>query len=271
MKELISYKQMIFFKPLMILTTLLFFCGCTSDPSEKYANLSHEQKEILFKEIQNKVINDLVCSNFGEDIVRFKNDLSNKNLDTSWFYFKDYPFQFKILVENPYSDSLIKSTLNAKGVKNIEGTIKNYPTPNIEDLTCQDVISKWNIEKYKSENLRKSLPFDFYRKYTTIDYYIDEIIEWIKTAFKNVVLFIISMLIIGYAFALHYGLIVQKNKEGLWLIIATPLASIPLQGYLNTLLHLGMNFWQRLLITSLIFSVISSCICFIYLSTQKRE
>jgi len=231
---------------LLIILSIIVLIGCGDKRSEKHSNLTQAEKEIVLKETKDKIVNNEICVNFADDIKIFRKDLLNKNLDTSWYYFKDYPHQFQIL-RITTSTSYIQSILKAKGINASfeNSSIKNYPIPPIENLPCREVISLWQSEKIHAENLKESLPNEFYKKYTTFDYYFDEVTDWIKITTENIFLFLVSALVIIYAFFLHYALIIQKDKEGLWLFIATPFAAIPLQKVFNFSLQLNINIWQN--------------------------
>jgi ABC-type sugar transport system permease subunit len=264
---------MIYLKLISLLLTLTII-GCTTDPSEKYENLSKEQKEIVFAELESKIVNNQICQRFKEDINRFKEDLLNKDLDPSWFYFKEYPFQFKSFVRNPFSDALVMTFLRSDGVRNYSVNLKNYPTPRIDELPCQELISLWQIERDKSELLRNSLPSEFYKQYSDFDYYYDEFSKWLKSALTYTVVFLITVAVSAYAFALHFALVVKKNKEGLWFIIPTPFASFLIQGHIYHFKNKNFfdvpDFWEIIFTSSIIFSVTSIFLCLIYLKVSKK-
>jgi hypothetical protein len=235
----------------------------------RFEKMNAEERAQAFDEIKQKNVDRLICNIFKEEIYNYVSDVKRKELKINNEYFFDYPHQFQ-MVKNFYG-SWISTDLQNEGVSEYgDASIKNMEAPDIETLPCQKEILTWNQKRNEWDNLKDVLPTEYsYEESWT--YKLNEALEWLKDKITDLLftLFFVALLI--YAFVLHYGFIVQKNNEGLWLLLVTPISAIPIQKFIKAFLPFENSFWERLSLTSLLISLIFSVVLIIYSRSIKNK
>lgn len=139
--------------------------GC-SDRTEKYKNLPESEKLKLFEREKTVLIHQEICNKFIRELHTYKTDLAEKELKQFYEYFRDYPFQFRIMQDKslyPLHERLIALGLEGKGIK-YDPSFKDWDAPNLEKLSCQKTITEWVLAKSQWETLKKTLPIEYYKQ-----------------------------------------------------------------------------------------------------------
>ena len=263
---------------ILICTVLITFVAVlvTSCKSEnqtrnenRFEKMNAEERAQAFDEIKQKHVDRLICNNFKGEIYDYVSDVKRKELKINNEYFFDYPHQFHIV--KAFYGSTLSTLLKNEGVDMYgDSSMKNMEPPRIETLTCQDDIVKWNQKKEEWDQLKVVMPTEYsYEESWT--YKLNEAFEWLKDKITDLLATLFFLALFIYAFVLHYGLIVQKNNEGLWLLLVTPISAIPIQKFIKPFLPFANSFWERLLLTSLLISIIFSLVLFIYSRSIKNK
>jgi len=253
------------YKEILVLIAIFGLIGCNNNDKEfKYQGMTEEQKNNLFIEKKKKIIYKLICTHFNDDINRYQADKRKKEFDS--FYFPDYPFQFRVMQEKslyPLNLQIVREYLKRSEAEGVNPDFIDWEPPNIKELPCQDKIEEWLYLKKEWETLSVVMPNDFFKQYTYWDDLYDRTIELLDKFLDNLLIFVMVASITVYSIVLHFGLLVRRNIEGLWLIIATPLSALYWQRYLKTLLNPNISYWWRVLIASVILSMIYSIVALI--------
>jgi ankyrin repeat protein len=266
-----------------VLNVALILCipwvfGCT-DRTKAYQSLSAEQRNELFENEKRAVIHREICNGFIQELYEYRTDLKEKELKRFHEYFREYPYQFRRLQLKPLYPiyrNIVSQTLQHKGI-NYDPDFKDWPPPNLEDLDCQEKIAEWTAAKRQWHTLMRSLPAELYKQKTVWDDFvalINELTEWGTKAFYATVAFIVILSITIYSFVLHFALISKKNREGLWLIVATPLSAMYWQKHLKFLKANGYDFSTRVAVTAVILSASFFAISFVatyVIKTRKKK
>jgi len=257
--------QILKFSLLIAFVTMLI-TSCKSENQVKneirFEKLNAQERAQAYEEIKLEIVKNLVCVNFGQEIYDYQADVKRKELKIYSKYFYDYPHQFQ-LVKKFYGSS-ISSLLQNKGVSEYgDASIKNMEAPKIETLPCQEEIFTWNQKKNEWNNLKGVLPTEYAYEESWSNK-LNKAFEWLIDIVGDILGALFFIAIFAYAFYLHYGLIVEKNYEGLWLLLVTPISAIPIQKMLKTLMPFATSVWERLLVTSLLLSFVFSVILFLY-------
>lgn len=257
----------LFYTLLFILTLTL--SACVGRTNAKFENLTPEQKQAFITEEKRKYINSLVCEQFGDEIFRYKQDKVNKDFSQFHKYFYDYPFHFNILKANGLYElrkRQVQLILEAKGIYGFDADFKDWNPPLVSELNCDERLNEWVNLRNEWEELRKVLPIEMYKQFTIWDrvsYWLDDATDWLSKLFYAALAFLIIAAVTTYAAVLHYALLIKKNRDGLWLLLVTPLSALYFQKHLTSLWDLNSNFWWRLVITSALLSLLFSCIAFL--------
>jgi hypothetical protein len=253
----------------LILFLTLTLSACGGRTNTKFENLTPEQKQVFITEEKRKYIHSLVCEKFGDEIFRYKQDKANRNFSHLHKYFYDYPFHFNILQASGLYElrkRQVQLMLEAKGIYGFDADFKDWSPPLMSELNCDERLNEWANLRDEWENLRKVLPIEMYKQFTLWDsfsYWLDDATDWLSKLFYATLAFLIIAAVTIYAAALHYELLIKKNRDGLWLFLVTPLSALYFQKHLKSILDSNSTFWWRLLIASVLLSLLFSCIAFL--------
>jgi len=262
---------------------IIFFCiaivsliSCSKSQTEKrLESLSVEQRIKAEEDIKNQTIHSLVCSAFYEEVAKYNSDVKEHQLSEFYLYFPEYPSQYKRLVGifYPAFKESVRSLLEAKGLTNVSPEFKDYPIPEITVLPCQEKINEWLILKQQWSELGKILPPEFYKQISIWDHIADLLIWIEKKAIPIFLIFLVVSSISVYSIVLHFALLIRKDKDGLWLILTTPLSALYWQLHLKSIYADGISIWSRIILTSIILSFVYTLIAFVYeyLANKKNN
>ncbi len=159
------------------------------------------------------------------------------------------------------SEQMVRMQLGAKGINNYPADFSSWQAPNTNDLPCQKEL-KESKELKLEWVLHQDVIFEtFYKdrgwRGALYNYYIDAK-EWISDFIDLAIKFSLILSINLIAAYLHYSLIINKNKGGLWLLIATPLSAIYWQKFLVPFVNAEVSILSRTFIASVLLSLILS-------------
>jgi hypothetical protein len=251
-------------RALILLLILVFLYGCgKKEMASKYQDLPLEQRQMAYLNAKREVIYSLVCENLWTEADEYKKAKASKEFGRFNEYFYEYPTQFKQLQNEPlyplYKISVTKR-LALKNIHEIDADFKDWEPPSIKELPCQNIVKEWEVLKQEWQNLQSAMPKEFYKQYTLWDELTDDFFVYAEKIGKWIFVFLLVAAITAYSIILHYGLIVEKNKEGLWLIVATPISAIYWEKYFEILFKKSDSFWWKIAISSIILSFVYSLI-----------
>ena len=150
---------------LMALIFLAGFSGCgNSDP---YANLDKgEQKAMYQKEIERQV-DRLLCNTFIVEVYDYEKAKTERMFGKWTRYFTDYSNRFEMIKSDvfyPIYKNQVLIVLKHKGLKLESVDFKDMPLPELKNLGCDDVISKWFMLRDEWTRLERTLPEEFFVK-----------------------------------------------------------------------------------------------------------
>lgn len=249
------------FQGLIIFLLLISLNGCgLSERESKYKNMPIEQKQQAYLNEKIDIVYSMICEALGREIDDYK--LDRKNKEFKYIYFTEYPSQFEKLQHEPLyplAKKIVSDRLKMKGVKDIDPDFKEWQAPEISELPCKNIVDEWKNLKIEWDKLKSIIPSELRKKYT----FWDQLLYSADEIFETILKFIVVVAITAYSIALHFALIVRRNKDGLWLIITTPLSAIYWKGHLNGLYEKNVPILWKIFISSIILSILYSCIALI--------
>ncbi len=251
-----------FFGFAFILYSVVFLTACGSDRGEKFKNLTPEQREIAYEREKKNIIDQLICSQFGDEIQKYKLDRKKKEFSPYHQYFYEYPLQFEQMKSRSMYELYevqVRQLLQLRGIRGYDPSFRNWSAPNLFDLPCGGVVEEWLGLKREWGLLQKTMPQDFYKQdsiWDDISYYFDRALEALESGFFALLAFLLIAAITIYSIALHYAALLKNDKEGWWLIVATPLSALYWQKHISLLFGWSLPLGWKVLLTSLILSPI---------------
>jgi hypothetical protein len=252
----------LFFHIALFLLFLSVLSGCGDNQGEKYKNLTDEQKAIAYEAEKKKIVYDLICSGFREEIHNYKLDRKKKEFLPWGDYFPDYPYQFNILKSDLLYEQYkiaVKSRLKMRGIRGYDAEFKSWGAPSIRELPCQDDVDEWLNLRREWHAIRNNLPPEFYKQrsiWDDISYYFNYSLEKIEKAFYAFVAFLLIAFTTIYSIVLHQRALLRKITQGWWFVVTTPLSALYWQKHISSLLGWSLPYWSKVFVASLILSVI---------------
>lgn len=267
---------------IVFLTLLQALVACESERDQKYNSLAHEAKIIFASEAKRDIIFGMVCSNFHDEIIEYKKDKKNKEFSYNRNYFWEYPHQFEILQSSALYDLskvLVGNRLSLRGVKDADPDFRDMKAPSLDELPCKKILQDWQREKSEWDSIKHTIPSNFYKQdsfWDEITYFADDFVDLLSRAFFSVFIVLIICGLTVCSIILHFLLLVKRNIEGLWLVLATPLSALYWQKHLPSMFFIEENLAWKILTTSifLIFiygSIAVICGKYIFKSIPNRK
>jgi hypothetical protein len=227
----------------------------------KFIGLSEQERVERFTQIKQEFVNNLICSEFKNEINNYQIDFERSELKKEWVYFVDYPHHFKRM-KLRYNTTLTE-LLERKGVERTHASIKNMDVPSIESLPCQDEIVEWQQIRIEWNQIKSVMPSSYFYE-DSWSYKLEKTIEWIKDLVSDIFYVLLYIAAFVFAFALHHSLIIKKNREGLWLIAVTPFIALPLLTKFKNMIPIEVEKWEAWLLATLLISFIFTVILLLY-------
>ncbi len=151
-----------------ILISFIFLASfCAFGKNNIYENLSKEEQKIMYQKEVEKEVKRLLCNTFITESYDYEAAKRKRKFVRFYVYFTDYNKRFDRLKSGFFYGTdrhAIRAILNARGVPIDKVEYKDMPLPILNELNCSDDIQKWNALKGEWDNLKNTLPDEFFGK-----------------------------------------------------------------------------------------------------------
>lgn len=228
---------------------LLFVFGAKAE-NQVSTRLDVEKSNYLTKEI---IVYELICSEFVKEINKYELDKAKKEFKAHHVYFHDWPHQFKKIIDPtfyPLSKSIVDAKLKANKIYNFPADFNSWSPPSLAALPCSSDIEHWIELKNEWENLKPSLPENFFRNQNYIDIFTQDLPDKIEKIFYSTLFY----LLLFYAAFANWQLInnffLKRKLQGAWTFVLTPVLSIFLEKLLKIPSSINFNNFEKILLIS---------------------
>jgi hypothetical protein len=240
---------------LMVIPLLFIFDGKAENLVS--ARLDVEKSNHLIKE---KIVYELICSEFTREINKYKTDKAKKEFEAHHVYFREWPHQFKKLIDPtfyPLYKNIIDEKLKADKIHNLSTDFNSWAPPSLAALPCSSDIEHWIELKNEWKNLKPSLPENFFRNKGYFKIFIQDFPDKIEKVFYSTLFYLLLFYAVFANGQLINNFIIKRKLQGAWTFVLTPVLSIFLEKHLKIPSLIHFNNYERILLTSFVLFLVT--------------